>query len=117
MVISLRTLKRRLLHLGLNIKRNTSTSVTQAIIERELAGPRSQLGYRGMWSFLSSSYNIKVPRDEVMRLLKELDPVGTEERRARKLKRREYTSKGNLLTSFIEKMVFALLKSKYLKNL
>ena len=92
MAISLRTLKRRLLHFGLRRKINTSTSVTQAIIECELAGPpRSQLDYRGMWSFLGGSYNIKLTRDEVMRLLKELDTIGTEERRARKLKRRENT--------------------------
>ena len=78
MAISLRKLKRRLIHFGLSRERNTSTSVRKAIIERELAW---YLDYREIWSSLHSSYSIKVPRDEVMRLLKVLHPIGTAERR------------------------------------
>lgn len=47
-----------------------------------------------MWNKVRTTYNISTPRDTVMRLLKEIDPEGTEQRKARKLKRRVYQSNG-----------------------
>ena len=47
-----------------------------------------------MWNKLRTRYNITVPRDTVMRLLKEVDPVQSAYRKARKLQRRIYNSPG-----------------------
>ena len=92
--LSLRTLKRRLRAYGLNKKSNSNENIAHSIIVRELTGPSSLLGYRGMWNLLRNSYGIQLPRDQVMHLLKDIDPEGTKERKARKLKRREYKSAG-----------------------
>ena len=42
-------------------------------------------GYRSMWNKLRTTYNIIVPRDSVMEILRELDPLRSNERRSRKL--------------------------------
>ena len=63
-------------------------------ILKELDGPSCVSGYRTMWHTLRIKYGIVVPRREVQKLLKELDPTGTEERKRRRLKRRNYTSSG-----------------------
>lgn len=64
------------------------------IIKREIEGSSSLLGYRGMWSKLRTTYNVTVPRDMVMRILRELDPDASALRKARKLQRRSYVSPG-----------------------
>eukprot|EP00111_Clytia_hemisphaerica_P004806 TCONS_00013816-protein len=93
--MSLRTLKRRLGEYGLKKKDvNVNEGQIRTIIEREIEGPSSQLGYRGMWNKLRTSYSLTVPRDTVMRILKDVDPDGTEERRKRRLIRRVYRSQG-----------------------
>ena len=43
---------------------------TLTVIKRELDGPSSLLGYRGMWNKLQCYY----PCDMVMQILRELDP-------------------------------------------
>ena len=93
--LSLRTLKRRLKEYKLD-KRSHSTSEDTVcqIIQDEIQGPSSSLGYRGMWNKLRTSYGITVPRDTVMRILKELDPEASALRKARKLQRRSYVSPG-----------------------
>ena len=63
-------------------------------MRREVQGSSSRLGYRGMRNLLRVCYGIRTPRNVVMRMLKELDPVATEERRSRQLKRRRYKSGG-----------------------
>ena len=57
-------------------------------------GPGSMRGYRGIWLTLKTSYGITVSRDRVMELLREIDPEGTERRKARRLRRRVYKSAG-----------------------
>ena len=47
-----------------------------------------------MWNKLRTSYNVTVPRDMVMRILRELDPDASVLRKARKLQRRSYVSPG-----------------------
>ena len=94
-VISMSTLKRRLsLH---NLKRNTmdiDLSDVEGMIRHELDGPGCISGYRGMWHALRIKYKIHVPRKEVERLMRKLDPGGVEERKRHKLKRRKYLSPG-----------------------
>jgi len=93
--MSLRTLKRRLSALNLK-KRDDNINLGQLrqIIRTEIQGPSCQLGYRGMWNKLRTTYNITVPRDTVMEILKEIDPEGAEKRKSRKLQRRVYRSGG-----------------------
>ena len=55
------------------------------IVKREIEGPSSLLGYRGMRNKLRISYNVAVSRDMVMRILRELDPDASVLQKARKL--------------------------------
>ena len=55
-------------------------------------GPSCVSGYRSMWHTLWLKQGLIVPRDMVQRILKELDPGGTEERKQHRLKKREYKS-------------------------
>ena len=73
--------------------RTLSNDVISQLIQREIQGHHMR-GYRGIWHLLKTSYNISVTRDSVMKLLKEIDPVGSEMRRARTLRRRKYISPG-----------------------
>ena len=93
--MSLRTLKRRLEVLGLNKSHVTaSTAVIKQIIEREIEGPPMLRGYRSMWNKLRTTYNIIAPRDSIMEILREVDPLRSNERRSRNLERRYYHSNG-----------------------
>ena len=93
--ISLRTLKRRLSDYGLR-KRNEETSGDQVkqIITNEVQGPSSLRGYRSMWNKLRTTYRITVPRETVMKILRDIDPEKSAQRKARKLLRRTYDSLG-----------------------
>ena len=91
---SLRTLKRKLRRFGLRKVANITYMALRAVIGREIIGPSSNLGYRSMWGLLKTKYNIRVSRDLVMQILKELNPDGAEERRQRSLRRRTYRSLG-----------------------
>ena len=94
-MISKRTLKRRLRNYGLSRRSsNISIAALRQIIETEIRGPAAIKGYRGMWNHLKCTYGIKVKRDVVMQLLREIDPEGTQLRRTRRLNRRTYSSPG-----------------------
>ena len=54
----------------------------------------SMRDYRGLWHSLKTNYDIIVQRDIVMNVLKEIDPEGTNMRKARRLRRRKYVSEG-----------------------
>ena len=89
--ISRGTLMNRLKKYGLCRRgRHVDEGVVRECIRRELDGSGSLLGYRSMWRRLHSKHGIKVPRSVVQNILRELDPEGTELRKARRLKRREY---------------------------
>ena len=93
--MSKRTFKRRLCQYGLKRRsRNITDAALRQIMEMELTGPSAHKGCRGIWSVLRCSYGITVTRDTVMKLLRELDPDGTEQRRAHRLHRRLYRSEG-----------------------
>ena len=49
-------------------------------------------GYRSIWHALRLRHHIHVPRNLVATIMKEIDPVGVEERRSRRLKRRTFSS-------------------------
>ena len=92
--MSLRTLKRRLQTYSLSRFSNIDERTLKSIIERELEGPAASLGYRGMWYHLRNIYGLKIPRDIILRLLKEIDPEATERRKSRNIIRRTYLSPG-----------------------
>ena len=58
-----------------------------------LDGPDCMGGYRHIWHTLKM-HSIGVPHSTVEALLRELDPEGTEERRAHRLRRRAYRNNG-----------------------
>ncbi len=93
---SMSTLKRRLREYGLKRKNAVDiddNDIAEAI-QQELQGPSSVSGYRSMWHTLRLKYGMCVPRDKVQRILKELNPNETEERKHHRLKRRTYRSNG-----------------------
>lgn len=78
-----RTLKIRLKYLGLKRKVNTKIindfAVREAIKE-EMKVPGGLSGYRSIWHALRLRQHIHVPRNLVATIMKEIDPVGVEER-------------------------------------
>ena len=92
--ISKSTLKRRLALYGLNRASNVSLEALRSVMEREMEGPNALKGYRGMWNHLRQAYGLRVKRDTVMELLREIDPEGVKLRRTKKLNRRAYVSPG-----------------------
>ena len=93
--ISIRTLKRRLQTYGLQRKIcNITEDSLKQIISREIEGSAPAKGYRALWSSLKVPYRINIKRDVAMKLLRELDPNGSENRKAHYLRRRQYVSVG-----------------------
>ena len=94
--ISLRTLKRRLRSFGLRRKGNIMIDEARirAVIIRELSGPGRLQGYRSMWHTLRIKCNLHVPSVVAARLVPEIDPSASMQRRRRRLPRRQYFSYG-----------------------
>ena len=92
--MSIATLKRRIKEYGLK-RRNLQYDLNSVRdkIRSLLDGPDCMGGYRHIWHTLKLQ-GISVPRSVVEILLKELDPEGTEERRAHRLRRRVYRNNG-----------------------
>lgn len=93
-LLSERTLKRTLQRQGLFRRKNyTNLQEVVAFIRRELQGSGSCHGYR--WMFEKCKLNgLNVRKEHVRVILSLVDPIGTEMRRARRLSRRSYFSKG-----------------------
>ena len=93
--MSLSTLKRRLRDYGLK-RRGNDVNVDQLrdIIRNEIRGSGESQGYRAVWHSLRLVHQIHVPRHLVATILKEVDPVGVQQRRRRRLSRRRYVSYG-----------------------
>lgn len=90
-----RTLLNRLKFYGLRRRECQFDEVqVRRCIQQELQSSGSLLGYRAMWRKLLLKYNIQVPRHTVQILLHELDPEGSELRRAHRLRRRKYINPG-----------------------
>ena len=94
--ISKRTLERKLSYYGFQRREFSNVTINELknVIESEIQGPASMRGYRGLWHSLKTNYGIIVQRDIVMNVLKEIDPEGTNMRKARRLRRRKYVSEG-----------------------
>ena len=93
--MSLRTLNSRLETYGLRRKsiQDVDMFAVRQRIQQLLRGPDCMGGYRSIWHTLKLE-GIQVPRRYVEELLRELDPEGCEMRKAKKLRRRKYTSCG-----------------------
>lgn len=94
------TLLRRLKAYGLSRRGFTANQHSDRIIQevREriqqiVNGPGSSGGYRTLWHTLEME-GLRVPRIVVQEILKEVDPEGSELRKAHRLKRREYHNPG-----------------------
>ena len=92
--ISITTLKRRIKAYGLK-RRMPDYDVGQirAAIENILDGYGSIQGYRAVWHTLQLK-GLRVPRIVVQEILREIDPEGTQLRKAHRLKRRVYHNPG-----------------------
>ena len=98
--ISYRTLCRRLKSYGLyrqGFNEQVNSEDILEIVRRRITeiinGPGSCGGYRTVWHTLKME-GLQVPRIVVQEILKELDPEGTERRKAHRLKRRQYHNPG-----------------------
>ena len=93
--MSVSTLKRHLRFKGFNrkMKGNMAESVKK-IIEKESLDSHGIKGYRSIWHRLRVGYGISVNRDEVMKVLRHLDPEQSNARKARRLLRRTYSAPG-----------------------
>ena len=92
--MSLRTLKYGLESFGLTRRSTPYDEVAvRARIQDELDGPGCMSGYRSMWHTLQME-GVVIPRNDVARMLRELDPEGCQERQAKRLKQRAYISTG-----------------------
>ena len=93
--MSMSSLKRRLKDYGLGRGKNeVNQERLKELIRSELDGAGCLGGYRSVWHSLRLVHGISVPRNTVAVLLKEIDPVGVEMRKRRRLRRREYSSLG-----------------------
>ncbi len=93
--MSLSTLKRRLKESGLSRRRQeVDVEAVTSLIRQEIAGAGRLAGYRNIWHALRIQHGVHVQRNLVARILKEIDPVGVDLRRSRRLTRRRYVSLG-----------------------
>ena len=63
------------------------------IIRKEIELSGQCVGYRSMWRRLIYDYKLNVKRNDVMRLMKEIDVEGVSLRKAHRLNRRMYSAK------------------------
>ncbi|XP_034562257.1 uncharacterized protein LOC117828944 [Notolabrus celidotus] len=93
--ISIGTLKSRLKDLGLQRRGGfSSLNAVRRAISSELLGPGQLFGYRTMWITLKQKHGLRVKRETVMRMLRQLNPRGTLLRARRRFIRRTYHSMG-----------------------
>ena len=93
--MSVRTLKRRLRSLGLRRKGQlVEEQHLRNVISEEIQGAGRLSGYRSIWHALRLRHGIHVSRHVVAKIMKEIDPDGVDERKARRLHHRVYKSKG-----------------------
>ncbi|XP_078372629.1 uncharacterized protein LOC144656265 [Oculina patagonica] len=92
--MSLSTLKRRIKQYGLKRQRpDYDIDDIRQSIQSIVNGPGCLQGYRSVWHTLQLKGK-RVPRIVVQELLKEIDPEGSELRKAHRLKKRKYHNPG-----------------------
>ena len=78
---SLCTLAKRLKHFGIKyIDYGITMDRVYNSVSEELDGPGGNLGYRSMTQKIRDAHNLKVPRDLIYDVMKELDPEGLQSR-------------------------------------
>ena len=94
--MSLRTLKAKLKIFELArhnvLNQNTAQKLAEAV-KKELSGLSTNSGYKTIWRRLALHHGLFVPGDAIMYTLQQIDPNGSNNRGACKLKRREYRCK------------------------
>ncbi|XP_034094533.1 uncharacterized protein LOC117561334 isoform X2 [Gymnodraco acuticeps] len=93
-VLSLRTLKRRLQNAGLTRTDYTPIGTVHQTVAHELRGSGRLLGYRAMWQTLQQKYHLTVKREDVRQTISRLDPSGVQLRSRRRFVRRGYVTAG-----------------------
>ena len=94
-VMSLKTLKRRLKQLNLSRRASYAPMETlNSAIRTELNGSGQLLGYRAMWQTLQQTHSLTVRRDNVMQALRFLNPDRVSLRHRRRFFRRSYCAAG-----------------------
>ncbi|OWF45037.1 hypothetical protein KP79_PYT01623 [Mizuhopecten yessoensis] len=95
-VISLRQLKRILKRNNLCRRHETWTPIEEVtqVIRGELGNSGGCIGYRSMWRRLILDHGVRVKRDTVLRIMKQIDPEGVALRKAKRLRRRKYYALG-----------------------
>ena len=95
--ISLSTLKRYLKKTNCFrrplLGRRINFNEVKEIVQEELYGSGANLGYRRVWSHLSTS-GILLRREDVRLALRQLDPENVDKRQRRRLRRRKYRNPG-----------------------
>ena len=91
--ISERHLIRKLTHLNLSRRTFSSFNDVTTFIQRQLVGSGQCHGYRMMYE-KCIQHGLRVRKEDVRIILKELDPEGVESRMGRRLRRRLYYAKG-----------------------
>lgn len=92
--LSIRTLKRRIKSYGLRRRQpDYDINGVRAAIHEVIDGHGSLQGYRSVWHTLQLK-GLQIPRVVVQEILREIDPEGSELRRAHRLKRRKYHNPG-----------------------
>ena len=95
MYISLRHLKRILRRLGCRRRRfQSNLDEVVDVVQEELRGSGSLLGYRAMHQRLLNHHGLVTTREVVRHILRVFDPEGVEHRLRHRLRRRVYRSKG-----------------------
>ena len=93
--ISLRQLKRILNTKGLRRRKHPSDlGDVINVIEMEIEGSGSCIGYRAMWQRLRNDHKLVVSQNTVRQALKLIDPDGVTRRRKHRLQRRLYKARG-----------------------
>ena len=115
--IHIRTLKRKLREYGLRRREsNYDEATVRELITREMQDAGKLGGYRYMWHALRLRHHISVPRRVVATIMKEIDPEGVRERRARRLTRRNFISFGPNFTWHIDGKCCIFLASAIVKH-
>ena len=103
--INLRTLKRRLVQYVLKKASNDISDKTLcSIIVWEVKGPLSLKSYRNIWNKRCMTYDITVPRDRVIYLLRYIDPINSAMRQIKTIGKASLLTYKQLMQNFDEEL-------------
>ena len=103
--INLRTLKRRLVQYVLKKASNDILDKTLcSIIVWEVKGPLSLKSYRNIWNKRRMTYDITVPRDRVIYLLRYIDPTNSAMRQIKTIGKASLLTYKQLMQNFDEEL-------------